>query len=73
MCVLIGKYVIEDGLHMGDNSIVVYAKQRSNSHCPVVLKFFRGQKCFDVELRLFQKQLEAAYVPQVCYLHAMMN
>lgn len=62
---LTGKYVIEGGIHMGDNSIVMNAKQKFNSSSPVVLKFFRQQKYFDVELSLYEQELEFPYIPQV--------
>lgn len=50
---------------MGDNSIVMNAKQKFNSASPVVLKFFRQQRFYDIELSLYELDLEFPYIPQV--------
>lgn len=63
--VLGGKYAIEGGNHMGDNSIVMDAKQRFNYSTPVVLKFFRQERSYEVELSLFQQHLDFPCIPQV--------
>lgn len=70
VCVFfLGKYIIEPGYKLGENSHILNAKQRFGHGIPVVLKFYSHDVAFDAEREFFSHRLATNnFIPQASYM-----
>lgn len=70
VCLHLGKYIIEPGYKLGENSHILNATQRFGHASPVVLKFYFHDVAFDAEREFFSQRLAINnFIPQASCLN----